>query len=299
LSSNVIGFVLLTHNKPAQIIRLLKTLNYMFNWPPIAWHHDFTQCTLPPEAFTQNVSLVRPHLRTGWGRFSVIDAMLKALELLFELSDPPRWFVLLSGADYPIRSADNILSDLRSSPYDAHINHEDILYKRYQRAWHEECYNRYCVKKFSIPFVSRRVNLTYRTLTLRNPWLSAPFIPFSRDFHCFAGEHWFSANSEAAKLILDYHKTKLSLATHYRQLETFGTIVPEESYYQTILGNQRKLKVSQNSLRYVVWSEDGVGPKILGLEDLDNMLASSAHFARKFDMEEDSAVLDKLDAIIR
>ena len=296
-ASGVIGFVLLTHNKPAQIIRLINTLNYMFSYPPIACHHDFTQCALPTDAITENVSLVRPHLQTGWGKFSVIDAMLKALQLLLESKDPPEWFILLSGADYPIKSADRILNDLRASPYDAHIQHEQLSYGRNESAW-RECYSRYCVKKFMVPFLSRKLHLTRRAITLSHPWLTTPFIPFSRDFHCFAGEHWFSANREAAQLLLDHHSTRPSLAVHYRRLETFSTIVPEESYYQTILGNEKRLKVSQNFWRYVVWSDEGVGPKILTLDDLPNMIASSAHFARKFDMEHDYAIFEELEGVI-
>ncbi len=47
-------------------------------------------------------------------------------------------------------------------------------------------------------------------------------------------------------------------------------------------------------LHYISW--DAVpGPKILGMEDLDAMLASGKAFARKFDVDVDAAVLDRLD----
>lgn len=242
--------------------------------------------------------MVRPHLQTSWGKFSVIDAMLKALQLMFDSNDPPEWLILLSGADYPIKSADKIMSDLRESPYDAHIQHEQLWYERSESVWHE-CYRRYCVKKFKVPVVDSGLRFKRRTITVSHPMFTAPFVPFSRNFRCFAGEHWFSANRAAAQLLLNYHSKEPVLAAHYRSLEKFGTIVPEESYYQTIFGNERTLKVSQNFWRYVVWSDDGVGPKTLGLKDLQSMLASTAHFARKFDMERDCAVFDELDAIIR
>ena len=35
-----LGFVLLTHDRPQQAARLVKRLNAMFGFPPIAWHHD-------------------------------------------------------------------------------------------------------------------------------------------------------------------------------------------------------------------------------------------------------------------
>ena len=77
-----VGFVLLTHNKPYQAIRLFNTLNRMFNHPPIAWHHDFGLCDLPPDLTTTNAQFVRPHIRTEWGKFSVVDATISALDLL-------------------------------------------------------------------------------------------------------------------------------------------------------------------------------------------------------------------------
>ena len=149
-----------------------------------------------------------------------------------------------------------------------------------------------------VPLINRKLHLTSRVITLTHPWLATPFIPFSSELRCFAGEHWFSANSKAVQVLLDFYNTKPSLATHYRQLEEFTTIVPEESYYHTVLCNQEKLRVSQECWRYVVWSDDGIGPKILGLDDLSNMLASKAHFARKFDEEQNKAVFEELDAII-
>jgi hypothetical protein len=127
-----IGFVLLTHNKPQQAVRLVKRLNDMFGAPPIAWHHDFTQCALPFDSITKNASLVRPHIKTSWGQFSLPEAMLSALKLLFETKAPPDWFILLSGADYPIKSAERIALDLSRSPYDVHMNHEKIVFRTKQ-----------------------------------------------------------------------------------------------------------------------------------------------------------------------
>ena len=39
-----------------------------------------------------------PHVKTGWGKFSLVAAALRALELLYQ-SAAPDWFALLSAAD--------------------------------------------------------------------------------------------------------------------------------------------------------------------------------------------------------
>jgi hypothetical protein len=110
-----IGFVLLTHNKPRQVIRLIQRLDQMFEQPPIVCHHDFSQSHLPIDDLPHNTRLVQPYYKTGWSLFSVIDGMLEALALMYTAQAVPDWFVLLSGSDYPIKPASQILADLAAS----------------------------------------------------------------------------------------------------------------------------------------------------------------------------------------
>jgi hypothetical protein len=291
-----IGFVLLTHSKPRQAIRLVSRLNSMFDQPPIAWHHDFTFCELPLDSITDNISLVRPHLKTAWATFSVVEAMLRALELLVNSRNPPDWLILLSGADYPIKSADKIVYDLFSSRFDAHLSHEKICFDNYERKWQRSCYDLYCSVKFRVPFVSRRLQRTTWTITLRDPIFTSLFTPFSKHFPCFAGEHWFCLNRSAAEYLIEFHRTKPALASHYRRRDA-NIVVPEESYYHTILCNSR-FKISQNNWRYIDWAKDEDHPKTLLMEDLAKLCDSTAHFARKFDDDVDGKILDALDELI-
>ena len=293
-----IGFVLLTHNKPQQAVRLVKKLNDMFGAPPIAWHHDFTQCALPFDLTTKNASLVRSYIKTGWGQFSLPEAMLSALKLLFETKAPPDWFILLSGTDYPIKSAERIALDLSRSPYDVHMHHEKIVFNHYERDWQRECYEGYCALKFRIPFINGKLKIKRRKVTIGHPLVAARFHPFSKKFFCFAGEFWFCANQLAAKYLLEFHRTKPALANHYRKLDKY-TVSPAESYCQTILCNSPHLKISQNNWRYVDWHQiTGPHPKTLVMEDLPKLLQSNAHFARKFDADLDDKVLEALDVIV-
>lgn len=287
-----VGFILLTHCKPHQIIRLVTRLNCMFDHPQIVCHHDFSKSDLPVDTLPTNVFLVRPHLQTGWGRFSVVEAMLRALKLMYETLASPDWFILLSGADYPIKPARQILYDLASSSHDVYIHYEQINYNAYERDWQRLCFERYCVVKLWFPFLNRKFRFK-QEVTLRYPLLTRFFLPFSNKLRCFAGEHWFCANRKAAKYLIEFHSTKPSLASHYRRVD-----IPEESYYQTILCNAPHLKVQNNNWRHLDWSKGGAHPKTLMSEDLPKILASSAHFARKFDIDTDVRILNELDAIV-
>ena len=79
-----IGFVILSHNNPQQLRRLVLCLQQAYDNPPIAIHHDFGQSSLRQEDFPSDVQFVAPHLKTRWGKFSLVAAALRALELLYQ-----------------------------------------------------------------------------------------------------------------------------------------------------------------------------------------------------------------------
>jgi hypothetical protein len=289
-----IGFALITHRKPHQSARLVRKLNAMFGFPPIVWHHDFTQCPMDTSWVTNNISFVRPHLPTAWGKFSLVEAGLAAIDLL-RASRDPAWIILLSGADYPIKSADRIRADLMSSQFDAHIAHERIRYNHYDKYWQRVCHRRYCAARFRVPtWVSGK-----GFLTVEHPLLTKPFLPFSRHLRCFAGEFWFCANRRAGQYLIDFHRTRPVLAQHYRRADGFINSSSSESYFQTAICNAGDLRVSKDNFRYTDWREatsETSYLKLLTMEDLAGLRQSTAHFARKFDPDVDSAVLDALDA---
>ncbi len=85
--SNSIGFILLTHTKPLQIYRLINKLNSMFNYPLIVCHHNFSKCDLSVDTLSKNVLLVRPYLQTEWAGFTLVEATVQALQLMYEVPD--------------------------------------------------------------------------------------------------------------------------------------------------------------------------------------------------------------------
>ncbi len=288
-----IGFILLTHEKPAQIIRLVHTLDRMFDRPPIVCHHDFGRCALPLENFRDNISFVRPHLHTAWGDFSLVKATVRALEQLYTSARNPDWFVLLSGSDYPIKSAAQILQDLNSGSYDAHIRFDPIRNDPSKSNWERMCYFRYCTKRFPFPPFARGLRPGRPMLFFKHPILTGLFLPYSRSLRCFAGSSWFCANRESAKYILEFYETNPALARHYQNRQ-----FPDESYFQTILANAPELRLNNNNWRYTDFSSGGSRPKTLTSEDFSKLIASAAHFARKFDGEGDQTIFDGLDALI-
>jgi len=282
-----IGFVLLTHDRPAQVMRLIRRLNRMFDRPPIVVHHDLSKGGCAPEP-TANVSFVRPHVVTAWGEFSLVEATLLAIREFRRTADA-EWMVLLSGSDYPIKATDRILADLRAGGYDAHIRHQPIEAGRHARGWPLECRRRYFSRRAWIPILDHRLRLSWRPIRVPQPRV---LLPFSATFRCFAGSQWFAANRRAADLMLDFHARRGPLTRHYQRVHA-----PDESYLHCILANSRSLRVNDEDWRFVKWSsdQDGRHPSIITTADLPALRATTAHFARKFAVEVDDEVLDALD----
>jgi hypothetical protein len=302
-----IGFVLLVNprNKLEQSERLIRKLNRMFDHPPIACHHDFGQNPRFIENCPPNVRLVQPYVATKWADFSCVEATIRALRLLYDGTDYPEWFVYLSGSDYPIKPARQILAELKASAFDGHVEHKlvsegdlsyppdpDYLPGWKWEDWLKHCHKRYCSRRLDVRGINRYLRFSTRTFWLEHPIFTRGRLPFTPEFKCYAGEVWFCANHRCARRILDFYKHDLKVAAHYRKTRT-----PEESYLQTVLANTPELKLSQNYLRYVDWTGRGSNPKILRMEDLPRIIASKAHFARKFDEAVDARILDELDAI--
>jgi hypothetical protein len=285
-----VGFVLITHTRPRQALRLIRRLNQLYDSPPIVCHHDCSQCEMPLGELPGNVSLVQPHLRTAWGGFAVVEATVRAMRELFQRSDAPDWFVLLSGADYPIKPAQRVRRELVASACDAHLCYEPIDPAALATDWQRVCYRRYYSPRAWLPNVARH-GPEWKSVRLPM-WLRRPRHPFRPSFRCYAGSQWFSANRDAAECVLRFAESGRRFSKY-----CWKTPFTDEMYFQTILANAPGLRLNNANYRYTDWSAGGAHPKTLGMEDVRAVLASANHFARKFSGDRPE-VLDALDRAV-
>lgn len=301
------GFVILSHKSPGQLLRLCETLNHLHDTPPIACHHDFSQAELDQKLFPSNVHFVENWVTTGWGKWSLVEATLRGLHLLYSVADPD-YFVLLSGADYPIAKASKIYADLEKSGADAFIDafpvEESLAGKVPQGspllAHHREPYNlklernRYIRAQLKIPIIRLRPPQHSSTqeryprlggMTVTLPF-NAPSSPFDKNYRCYAGSQWFTGNRKVANKLLNPNQKDLKLQRYYGS-RTF----PDESYFQTVICNDPDLVYLDKPFRFLVWM--GAHPIDLGVDEFQQMMESGLHFARK--INEAEPVLDLID----
>lgn len=284
-----IGFVLVTHNNPDQTQFLCEQLTARFDRPPIVIHHDFSQTPLDPALFPANVTFVQEWLRTTWGGYSVVDAQLRALRILYKKHSPD-WFVVLSGADYPINSPDFILGDLYGHDFDAYLDHRRIHYCRLpippegfddqnfiSPAWVTLAFERYMAIGFGFFKLANFFKWKKKAIYLRSNFFIRRLTPFDGTLECHAGDHWLTGNRKVADTLLDDSEVNRKLIAHFRRRPN-----PDEGFHQTVLCNAPGLKISPDNKRFADWRGCTNHPRPLTEAEFPAILASNDHFARKF-----------------
>jgi hypothetical protein len=284
-----IGFVLLTHQNPSQILFLCQQLTRLFDGAPIVIHHDFSKCDVNTELFPKNVSFVEDWETTRWGGWGVVGGQLKATRQLYSRHNPD-WFVVLSASDFPVKSASYILEDLYGGGFDAYLYHRPIGPCRLplppegfgeenfaHPAWERLAFERYVAIGFGFYKLATRLRWRKKAVYLRQRFFIERFTPFNGSIGSFAGDFWLTGNRATAEAMLDDSALNRRLIDHFRRRPN-----PDEGFPHTLLCNVPGLKISADNKRFTDWAGQVNHPRTLTRDDFPRLRSSSAHFARKF-----------------
>ena len=291
-----IGFVLITYRDPPQIARLVATLRALYGaGAPIAINHNQDQSSLDPALLPPDVRWVRPHVPSPWGSWGIVEGALSALRLLYEGGEGPDHVALLSGADYPVARPERVLADLRGSGADAFIDARPVHPWRRDpdaaadgplgrkvnagRSNQEVCFRRYYTT------VWRPLGIRLR---VRSPWLAPLLAPFSEGRGCWAGEQWWTMGRRGAEALLRAWRERPGQVRWFAERHA-----PDEAWAHTVVCTEPGLRVDHRNFRYIDWTSNAPSPRLLEPADVPGMVASGAHFARKF--AAGSPALDLLD----
>jgi hypothetical protein len=263
---------------------------------------------------TQRVQLLRSAARVRWGTWDLVNVVLRSLRWARDNVDAD-WFVLLSGQDYPVTPPDAIDAFFAEAGSDAFVYWEPvdprprIGWPMTPEAWTTR---RYFYRYSARPVlradpahrVGRAVGDAARVMTavqsLVTLWpfpdgsvhvgVRQPRAPFSDRFRCFKGSQWFTASRRAVELLLARAAGDVRLVRHYQRC-----VIPDESFFLTILLNAPSLNVRNGDLRFAGWADGAAHPDVLTIDQVDAALASGMHFARKFDVGVDPRAMDEID----
>jgi hypothetical protein len=303
-------YLVLSHKQPQQVVRLVRRLRPEGSDSHVILHHDESVSYFDP-ALLRGVGNVHriPSQPVTWGDFSHVEAILRGLRWVRNHLDFD-WVVLLSGQDYPIHPLPEVEEFLSATEFDGFVKGSPV-------GWgadaDREGMRRYFYRYYRVPlpaFLSppfegehRPAARMARKMRDAQALFSVKTAPsggyfglrrfrhgFSTTFPCYRGSTWFTISPECVDSVESFLRENPWYVRHYRRTRSAA-----ESFFITILLNDPRLNLSLDHLRYIRFRGNSPNPKILTMRDLEAVLSSGKHFARKFDIDVDAAVLDQLD----
>lgn len=269
-----IAYLILAHKNPKQVKRLLNNLD-----DDVYVHLDL-KCSIDKFKIEKNnVYFIRDRVNINWGGFSMIQATLNLIESAIN-NKQYDYYILLSGDDYPIKPLEEFKKFLMNNR-----TYSFLEYESFDEHWPKAKfrYNRYKISesnKIYIKFIQKILNLI---VNKRNMY---------KNMIAFKGSQWWCLNLESIEYIIDYIKNNNGVLKYFMH-----THIPDEMFFQTILLNSSlKDKIINDNLRYIILEESH--PETLTIEHYSVIRnLKNKFFARKFDINIDSNILDILDNI--
>ena len=230
-----------------------------------------------------NVYLIKEREVINWAAYSFTKNILRCVREVLKSGDYD-FVSLMSGQDYPIKSSQVIYEFFKNNLGKSFVSYDDL-----NSEWWRLAKGR--IEKYH--FTDFKFKGRYRLEHLINSIL--PKRKFPLPYTLYGGEcsSWWTLSATSAKYLVDFvsNNDRLEKFLHY-------TWCPDEFLITTILMNYSgKDKVVNNNYRYIDWSLGGVNPKTLTKDNFKELSRSKMLFARKFDINVDTDIMDMLDNI--
>ena len=281
------AFLILAHKNFHQLDTLIGLLDHPRT--DIFIHVDKRSPSYSPPKCNYSRVIMLERMRTNWGGYSLVECELRLLEKALE-TDCYSFIHLLSGQDLPIKPIDELLSffDSHSSNNFVHFDKPDASKERNKRVKY------YYVFQDIKPNTRSIWGLLQRGLVLVQKCF---FVDRTKKYtgEFKAGSQWWSINPQLAKYIVSERDKIFRLFKYTMSDEMFvQTLVYNSSFYSTLYikeeddihGNQRLLYFSNGT------------PHIWNINDKDVIQKSDLLFARKFDEQKDSRIIDEVIKIV-
>ena len=228
-----------------------------------------------------------------WGGYSMVQAELSGIKYLLDINAEWDFFINLSGQEFPLKSQDCIRDLLGKNKGSNFIKIANQATNR------PETMNR--IENYFIETDTGFSGVPYERDYLKNviPYIGGQWMILTREY-CE-----FICNSGEVKKFEDYY---------------LHTLIPDESFFQTVMMNTSfNGEIINDDKRAIIWIPDidielhsktftesdtesliasgkiKLRPKTFAIQDLSFLLASNALFARKFDENMDSNILDIME----
>lgn len=272
--------LILVHKNPRQLERLLKTMahpNFDFY---IHLDKKIDINAYLPISAIPNVFFIKDRVDVKWGGYSIIKATFNGINEICRKDRNYNFINFLSGQDYPIKSIEEIVRFFQDN-----IGKEFITYKDIINDW-KEAQHRY--KKYH--FTELRFKGSTRLERLVNFFSLERIIPYN--LHPYGESMFWTLSPEVALYVVNKVENDKKMESFF-----YYTWAADEFLFQTIIMNSPyRNRVVNDNYRYIDWSAKKASPKLLGKDDFEKLKTTPMLFARKFDIQEDYEILDRIDS---
>ncbi len=229
-----------------------------------------------------NVFLVKERIDVRWAGFSTTRAILSCIKDVLASGRTYDYFNLLSGQDYPLKSAGQILDFLNKHQGKQFIEYWDI-----NTEWTEAAMR---LKKYYLGDMNFKGKHMVQKLV--NALLPHRKIPYN--LKPYGKGMFWTLTPDCATYVLNKLENDKKL-NHFFAFTWAG----EEIAFQTILCNSEySSQLVNDDCRYIDWSAGGLHPKSLDVEDFEKLKTSTNDlFGRKFKPAGEGEIFDMLDQL--
>ena len=284
-----IAYIILAYKNPAQVFRMIGKLQssnvyFFLHIDKNSNIKDFEK--IPTIIDKDKVHFSGQRFKTSWSGFGCVDALLYNLKEILNSDDKFDFIITLTGQDYPIKTPEYI-----ENFFEQHKNNIFMQWTKLPNpAWKNGGQDRMEPYHFNL-FKNRiLIKILHRIMI----WL-IPILPKKNlgvNYDLYGSEGHFAFPIETVKYIIDFIDKNPKFLSFFRH-----TYMPDETIFQTLLMNSPlKDSVINDTLKYIDWTKPQAGfPATLKTEDFKDLRKSDKLFARKFDINVDSRILDLID----
>lgn len=217
-----------------------------------------------------NVVFTKERISVGWGRFSMVQATLNLLKQAFFSENKHDYYCFLSGSDYPLKSPIYIENYLQDCDGKEFINIVKIPNRKARKSLAR--INKY---HFNFEFLSNKAffNLMKLQKKFKIPNIPRPYQHIFQNRELYAGSQWWTLTHSAVEYILKFIEANPKFVRFFK-----NTQIPDESFFQMIIGNSQFSEKVTRNLTYSHWVY-GQSPAIITDAYIDRAIENGGAFA--------------------
>ncbi len=294
----MLNFIIIAHKNPTQVLRLINNLRGNNNKFYLHVDKSVKIEEFKTIIFGDDIFYIKKRYQCIWAHYNFVLATIAALKFVFDNSKSGK-IILLSGQCYPLKTQKIIENTLCRNDGLSYMNIGVPEWKDFKRR----------ITEYRIDFSNKRFDyIQLKTFNLHSTklFLKGKINIFQLfrlmrrrriDMDFRGGSAWWILDYQAAIRIQEYYlNNRFKLNSFFRHSHC-----PDEFFFQTIvykIWGDGYTEFFKESLTFVDWSKKGVDLPVLFKEaDIQQLinLPEKFLFARKFDIDIDSKVLDMID----